>query len=161
MDRLWAPWRRTFLSQRGRRACIFCVAKRSTTDRQHHVIARGGDAFALLNRYPYNNGHLMIAPYRHVGQLERLSSVEWTGMLRLSQQLIRRLRQTLHPHGFNVGLNLGRVGGAGVPGHLHLHIVPRWNGDTNFMPVLGQTKVISQALDELYMLLTIRRRKTR
>ena len=154
LTRLWAPWRSTFLSQRGRRGCVFCIAKRSKSDRRHHVVARGDHAFALLNRYPYNNGHLMIAPYRHVGRLEVLSEEEWAESLRLIKKLMKRLSRAVHPHGFNVGVNLGRVAGAGIPGHLHLHVVPRWNGDTNFMPLLGKTRVISQSLDELYNLLT-------
>lgn len=156
LERLWAPWRTTFLSQqrRGRR-CIFCIAKRARRDHHHHVVARGRWVFVVLNRYPYNNGHLMVVPYRHVGQLEALTAREWTGMLQMSRQLIARLQRTIHPQGFNIGLNLGRVAGAGIPGHLHIHIVPRWNGDTNFMPLLAQTKVISQSLDELYTLLTV------
>ncbi len=156
LSRLWAPWRSTFLAQQGKRRCIFCVAKRSRADRQHHVIARGRRVFALLNRYPYNNGHIMIAPYRHVGRLDGLSRPEWNGMFGLVQQLTAQLERTLHPHGFNLGLNVGRIAGAGIPGHLHLHVVPRWNGDTNFMPIVGQTKVISQSLDELYALLIAR-----
>ena len=152
-NRLWAPWRSSFLSQQGRRRCIFCVAKRSRADRQHHVITRDTHVFALLNRYPYNNGHVMVAPYRHVGRLEVLRPEEWLETLQISQRLITRLTQTIHPDGFNVGMNLGRVAGAGFPGHLHLHIVPRWNGDTNFMPILGGAKVVSQSLDELYRLL--------
>ena len=154
LERLWAPWRSTFLSQRGVRRCIFCAARRSRADRRHHVVARGAAVFALLNRYPYNNGHLMIAPYRHVGTLASLTPEEWVEILRLSRQLTKRLHQALRPHGFNVGLNLGRAAGAGIPGHLHVHLVPRWNGDTNFMPILARTKVISQSLDELYTLLT-------
>ncbi len=153
LDRLWAPWRSAFLSQRRTRQCIFCRAKRSRLDRQHHVIVRDAQVFALLNRYPYNNGHVMVAPYRHIGTLEQVRAQEWTAMWRMSQRVTARLRQTLRPHGFNMGLNLGRSGGAGVPGHLHLHIVPRWNGDTNFMPILGGTKIISQSLEELYHLL--------
>ncbi len=155
-DRLWAPWRSRFLSQPKRRRCIFCTAKRSKQDRRHYVIERGPRVFALLNLYPYNNGHLMIAPYRHVGALERLGVEEWTDMLRVTRRLMKRLKSRLHPHGFNVGLNLGRMAGAGIPGHLHLHLVPRWTGDTNFLPVLGHTKVISQSLDELYALLYVR-----
>ena len=108
----------------------------------------------MLNLYPYNNGHAMVAPRRHVGALERLRAEEWADMLQLLQSLIRRLQAALHPHGFNVGINVGRAAGAGIPGHLHVHVVPRRNGDTNFMPLLGQTKVISQSLDELYRLLT-------
>lgn len=110
--------------------------------------------FALLNRYPYNNGHCLIAPYRHVGSLEALRPVEWHELFRMVQQLVRRLHATLRPHGFNVGLNLGRDAGAGIPGHLHVHLVPRWRGDTNFMPVLSDAKVVSQSLDELYDRLT-------
>ena len=152
--RLWAPWRSAFLAHRGPRRCIFCAATRGRDDRKFRVVARGRLAFALLNRYPYNNGHVMVAPYRHVGRLEALKPEEWLESLRLSQRLITRLTRTIHPAGFNVGMNLGRVAGAGFPGHLHLHIVPRWNGDTNFMPILGGTKVISQSLDALYRLLT-------
>ena len=158
-NRLWAPWRTVYLSRRGSRACIFCAAKRSRHDRQHHVIVRDAHVFALLNRYPYNNGHLMIAPYRHLGTLASLRPAEWIGMLRLSQRLTARLQSALRAQGFNIGLNLGRVAGAGIPGHLHLHIVPRWNGDTNFMPVLADTKIVSQSLDELYGLLSSHRRR--
>ena len=161
LTRLWAPWRSAFLSQRGRRRCIFCAAKRRGNDRALQVVARGRLAFALLNRYPYNNGHVMIAPYRHVGRLEALKPEEWLDTLRLSQQLMTRLKSAIRPDGFNVGMNLGRVSGAGFPGHLHLHVVPRWNGDTNFMPILGGTKVVSQSLDELYRLLTVSRHPTR
>lgn len=103
----------------------------------------------------------MIAPYRHVGRLESLSPEEWAESLRLLQRLLQRLSETLHPHGFNLGLNLGRVAGAGIPGHLHLHLVPRWNADTNFMPVLAKTKIISQSLDELYRVLTTPRKEAR
>lgn len=152
-DRLWAPWRSTYLSVRKRGPCIFCAARRASSDRKHHVVLRGREAFVLLNRYPYNNGHVMIAPYRHIGRLERLRPSEWQELLRLAQRLTARLTATLHPQGFNLGVNLGRVGGAGIPGHLHVHLVPRWNGDTNFMPILANTKVISQALDELWTLL--------
>lgn len=107
----------------------------------------------MLNRYPYNNGHLMVVPYRHVGRLEQITAAEWTDLLAVSQALTRRLRAALRPDGFNLGLNVGRTAGAGFPGHLHLHLVPRWKGDTNFFPILAHTKVISQSLDELYRLL--------
>lgn len=157
MDRLWAPWRSQFVSRRKRPGrCIFCAARRSRADRAHHVIARGQRVFALLNRYPYNNGHLMIAPYRHVADLNHLSAGEWAEMLTIIQRLGTRLRAALRPHGMNLGLNLGRIAGAGIPGHLHLHLVPRWDGDTNFLPIVGGTKVISQSLNELYTLLTAR-----
>lgn len=152
--RLWAPWRSTFISNRKQRRCIFCAAGAARQDRRLHVIARNAEVFALLNRYPYNNGHLMVAPYRHVGRLEALRPAEWIAMFELTRRLIRRLNRTLHPHGLNIGFNLGRASGAGFPGHLHLHVVPRWIGDTNFMPVLADTKIVSQSLDEVYALLT-------
>lgn len=158
--RLWAPWRTVYLSQRGPRACIFCAAVRSRADRQHHVVARGRTVFVILNRYPYNNGHLMIAPYRHIGALAGLRPGEWSELLTMLQRFTRRLRRTLRSQGFNLGLNLGRVAGAGIPGHLHVHVVPRWQGDTNFMPVAAGTKVVSQSLDALYTLLTRPGRRT-
>jgi len=110
--------------------------------------------FALLNRFPYNNGHVMIAPYRHVGTLRDIRTAEWDELLKMLRDVTRRLDRTLRPHGFNLGLNVGRVAGAGIPGHLHVHLVPRWQGDTNFMPVLAGAKVVSQSLDDLYTLLT-------
>jgi ATP adenylyltransferase len=151
---LWAPWRNAYLSQSEARRCIFCVAKRSRADRRHHVVSRGRRVFAILNRYPYTNGHLMIAPYRHVGTLAALRAQEWGELLKMLQRFTQRLGRTLRPHGFNLGLNVGRDAGAGIPGHLHVHLVPRWQGDTNFMPILADTKVVSQSLDELYTLLT-------
>ena len=151
--RLWAPWRGEFLTKEKPRRCIFCAVHRSAEDERHHVVSRGAEVFALLNRYPYNNGHLLIAPYRHVGTLASLNASEWTEILRMCQRLTARLTRALHPHGFNLGVNLGRAAGAGLPGHLHVHVVPRWNGDTNFMPLLANTKVLSQSLEELYALL--------
>ena len=112
----------------------------------------------MLNRYPYTNGHFMIAPYRHVGGLTALTRTEWLETRRLCQRLMARLQRALRPHGFNVGFNVGRVAGAGFPGHIHLHVVPRWTGDTNFMPVLSDTRIISQSLDEVYALLSGARR---
>ena len=153
-DRLWAPWRHALFTGRRARRCIFCAAKRSREDRRTYVIARGKAVFAILNRFPYNTGHLMIAPYRHVSAFEALTSDEWSGMFRLSRTLLKRLRTHLHPQGFNVGMNLGKVAGAGIPGHVHLHIVPRWNGDTNFMPLLAHARVLSQSLDALQRILT-------
>ena len=156
LERLWAPWRSQFLNRRKTGRCIFCAAHASRRDREHHVIARGKQVFALLNRYPYTNGHFMIAPARHIGSLDAIRPSEWAEMLLLIQRLTKRLRRALRPHAWNIGLNLGRVAGAGIPGHVHLHVVPRWNGDTNFMPVLSGTRVVSQSLDELYTLLTRR-----
>ena len=153
LKRLWAPWRNAFLAKPFKGRCIFCAARSTRDARQQLVVMRSTRALVMLNLYPYNNGHVMIAPRRHVGDLEQLTPAEWAEMGRLSQRMMQRLRKLLRPHGFNLGLNQGRVAGAGFPGHLHLHIVPRWNGDTNFMPAIGRTKVISQSLDELYRLL--------
>ena len=156
--RLWAPWRTRYLAMKPERRCIFCLAKTPGHDRRRLVVARGRHTFALLNLYPYNNGHVMVAPSRHIGDLAKLRPAEWAEMLTLSQALLRKLKQALRPHGFNLGMNLGRVGGAGIPGHLHLHLVPRWSGDTNFMPILAGTKVISQSLEDVRRLLTQGRR---
>jgi ATP adenylyltransferase len=158
-DRLWAPWRAAYFSRRPGRACIFCAAARSSQDRRHQVVARAGAAFVLLNRYPYNNGHLMIVPKRHVGSLDALTDAEWGDIRRLAVWSLRRLERVLRPQGFNLGINLGRAAGAGIPGHLHVHLVPRWVGDTNFFPVLGGAKVISQSLAELHRLLAERPRR--
>jgi len=150
LQRLWAPWRSRYLYRRGSRRCIFCRAVKSRRDHHHYVVQRSRYAFALLNLYPYNNGHVMIAPRRHVPDLARLSDAALVDLWRLAQQMQRRLTRALKPHGFNLGVNLGRVGGAGIPGHVHVHLVPRWIGDTNFMPILGDTKVIAESLEELY-----------
>ena len=176
LQRLWAPWRNAYFTRTQPRGCFLCSAARSTSSldfardaarrsatatRAHRVVARGRWAFALPNLYPYNTGHMLIAPSRHVGTLEALTPQEWTDLLVLLRQLMKRLRATLHPQGFNIGLNLGKVAGAGFPGHLHLHLVPRWQGDTNFMPIVADTKVISQSLDALARLLTPSQRWSR
>ncbi|MFH0766195.1 MAG: HIT domain-containing protein, partial [Calditrichota bacterium] len=122
----------------------------SSDDRAKLVIFRSARAFAVMNLYPYNNGHLLVAPHLHAGSLNELSREERNALFELTHRAVRWLEQVYHPHGFNIGLNLGLVAGAGLPGHLHVHIVPRWNGDTNFMPVLGETKVISEDLWDSY-----------
>ncbi len=157
-SRLWAPWRAGYLSGIRRssttsKRCLFCRHRRETADAKDHLLSRGRLAFSLLNRYPYNNGHLMVAPYRHVGQLARLTPQEWAEILELANDAIARLDRVMKPDGYNVGINIGRVAGAGIPGHLHLHVVPRWSGDTNFMPTLAGAKVISQSLDAAHRLL--------
>ena len=133
---------------------MLCVAHTAGDDRKHHVIARGRDVFALLNLYPYSNGHLLLAPYRHIARFEEIAAAEWEELLRMVQRLVVQMKTLLRAQGFNLGVNLGRVAGAGIPGHLHVHLVPRWQGDSNYMPVVGRTRVISQSLDELYRLLT-------
>ncbi len=151
-DQLWAPWRSPYITgmPRGRRRCIFCAAKASRDDESAQVVYRGRRVFSLLNRYPYNNGHLMVACYRHIGTLTRLQPAEASELWQVTTRMVELLSSVLQPDGFNLGLNLGRVAGAGIPGHLHLHIVPRWNGDTNFMPVAAATKVIPESLEALY-----------
>jgi len=131
-------------------ACFLCAARDAQDDRKALVFARRPLAFAVLNRFPYNNGHTLIVPSAHKGQMEDLTDEEMVETLRLARDVMALFRQVLRPDGFNLGLNFGRVAGAGLPEHLHLHLVPRWNGDTNFMPVLADTKVIPQSLQDLY-----------
>jgi ATP adenylyltransferase len=130
--------------------CFFCEALAKREDETTFVLARGGQAFVILNTYPYNPGHLMVATNRHAGELEELTPEEMADAGALLQRSVHALRESSSPDGFNVGMNLGRVAGAGIPGHLHWHVVPRWNGDTNFMPVVGETKVMPELLAETY-----------
>jgi ATP adenylyltransferase len=146
MDRLWAPWRRKFIYQTKPKGCIFCEKPRGRSDAKSLILDRGERVFSMLNLYPYNNGHLMVAPYRHLRSLELFDDETMSELWRLAKSVIRRLNKVVRPHGYNVGFNIGHTAGAGFVGHAHLHIVPRWNGDTNFMPVLGGTKVISESL---------------
>ena len=136
--------------------CIFCDLPASGDDDAAHILARTELAYVILNTFPYNPGHLLIAPFRHTGDLENLEEPELRDIDRLLQRSVTVLRDEMDPHGFNVGMNLGRVAGAGVPGHLHWHLVPRWNGDTNFMPVVGQTRVLPELLDETHRKLSPR-----
>ena len=144
-ERLWAPWRLEYV-QGGADApdCIFCARAASAGDEAGLVVHRGERAFVLMNLYPYSNGHLMIAPYRHVAEPGGLDEDERRELWALLDRALAALRAVATPDGFNAGLNLGRVAGAGVEGHLHLHVVPRWNGDTNFMPVLADVKVMPE-----------------
>lgn len=154
LDRVWAPWRRRYQTAPKPRGCVFCRALRSRQDRRHLVVQRGRHAFVMLNLYPYTNGHLLITPNRHVGRLERLTDAERVELWRLAGEFTGRLDRALKPHGYNLGVNLGRAAGAGVLGHLHLHLVPRWTGDTNFITPVGNLRVISDSLDAVYRLLT-------
>ena len=152
MNRLYAPWRTEYINQGETAGCFLCLPARMTPAAQQRalILQRGRDAFVIVNRYPYNNGHLMIVPNRHVGNIEELTAAEYSELFATLQQAVGILRRVLHPDGFNVGMNLGRVAGAGLAEHIHIHVVPRWNGDTNFMPVFGQTKVISEAFQKTY-----------
>lgn len=155
MDRLWAGWRMAYIkratSKRGKREpCLFCSKARSRPSARNLVLAAGARAVVMLNLYPYNVGHVMVAPRRHVrsfGQLTEEEAVELNAWLARTE---RALHRVYRPHGYNVGLNLGRAAGAGVLGHLHWHVVPRWNGDTNYMPVTGGTKVLPESLNQTY-----------
>ena len=169
MDRLWAPWRKAYIRPKVRsKGCLFCRLVAAKRDAAYYILKRSRFSFAVLNLFPYNNGHLMIVPKRHAAAISNLSDEEKLDWLRLYDEVVNALRRSLKPHGLNVGINLGRVSGAGVPGHLHLHVVPRWRGDSNFMPVLADTKVISESLDSVYRDLSralkvsrVRRKKTR
>jgi ATP adenylyltransferase len=157
MEHLWAPWRLSYVSASpppsAAAGCFICSGLAANEDRQNLIVLRTPLSAALLNRYPYNNGHLLIAPRAHKGQLADLDPEEMLDTLEAVRRLQASLDRLIHPDGYNIGLNLGKIAGAGLPGHLHWHLVPRWNGDTNFMPVLAGTKVIPQALDCLFDLL--------
>ncbi len=130
--------------------CIFCEKPAQNKDEENYIFHRGKHCFALLNLFPYNSGHFMVAPYRHVANLEDLTEEETLELWKIVSIGIKILRETMNPHGFNVGINIGRTAGAGYEGHIHVHVVPRWNGDTNFMPVLADTKVIPEHLAVTY-----------
>ena len=164
-EQIWAPWRLSYIRgdqdaaksipqtkvlPGGEPSCFFCQDAAEGDDRQRLVVCRGQYSITMLNRYPYNNGHLLVAPRRHTARLDALEPCEQLDVTQTVGQMIRLLEKVLKPEGFNVGLNLGRVAGAGVPGHLHWHIVPRWSGDTNFMPVTAGIRVIPQSLDALW-----------
>jgi ATP adenylyltransferase len=153
LDKLWAPWREKFILCQKEPGCFFCKTAKEKKDEKNLILLRGSKSFVILNRYPYNNGHLMVAPYRHVGKLESLNEEELPELLKLSQLCVKIIKAGLRPHGLNLGMNLGKVSGAGVADHLHLHIVPRWTGDTNFMPILAETKLVSVGLKQTYKLL--------
>jgi ATP adenylyltransferase len=130
--------------------CLFCEKPKEGDDEKALIVARSELSFAMLNRYPYNSGHLMVAPFRHVGELEAVEDDESLDMQRLMQRCVKALNEAMQPDGFNTGMNLGVVAGAGIPDHLHWHVVPRWNGDTNFMPVVGETKVLPELIAASY-----------
>ncbi|MDD5437007.1 MAG: HIT domain-containing protein [Candidatus Omnitrophica bacterium] len=152
MDKLWAPWRSKYIYLRTNKKCIFCGNKDSKS-KTKHILRRSKYSFSMLNLYPYNNGHVMVAPYRHVKLLELLSAAELADLMKLVIRTKTDLDKKLKPHGYNIGINIGRVAGAGFAGHLHIHVVPRWAGDVNFMPIIGSTKVVSESLEAMHKLL--------
>jgi len=151
MSHLWTPWRMAYLRGAEPRpeGCLFC-AKPGEEDVVAHIVQRGRLCYVILNRFPYNNGHLMVVPYTHVANIEDLDAETAAELLALTQLSVRVLRQAYQPQGFNLGMNIGEVAGAGVAGHVHLHVVPRWGGDTNYMTIVGQTRVIAEWLDQTY-----------
>jgi ATP adenylyltransferase len=150
-ERLWTPWRMAYIRQAGRdEGCVFCDLPVAGDDPANHILGRGGLVYALLNSFPYNPGHLMVVPFRHVGEYGDLTPEELSEIMAMTGKAIAALQAESEPHGFNLGMNLGRVSGAGIADHLHLHLVPRWGGDTNFMPIVAQTKVLPELLDETY-----------
>lgn len=157
MQRLWAPWRVGYITKvinKQHKGCVFCRIAKDQKDSKNFIFLRGNFCFVVLNTFPYGNGHCLILPKRHVGDIDRLTDDEIKEMMELLIRAKDLLQKTINPQGYNVGLNLGRIAGAGIPKHLHMHVVPRWSGDHNFMPVISGTKVISQSLKAIYQLLT-------
>ena len=153
MDKLWAPWRVkyiTLLRDGSKKTCIFCRMRKEKKDKENYILVRTKYSFSVLNIYPYNNGHLLIVPLRHVNDLVKLTTEEREDLMALLSSMKILVDKILKPGGYNIGINLGKIAGAGFPGHLHIHLVPRWRGDVNFMPVVGNTKVISQSLRTLF-----------
>jgi ATP adenylyltransferase len=152
-QRIWAPWRLAYVKDASKdveEGCIFCVKPAAEDDRANLIVHRGEHCFVILNLFPYTNGHLMIAPYAHLPSLAEIPVETTAEMMALAQRAIGVLDDVYAPHGYNVGFNQGRVAGAGVEHHIHMHVVPRWGGDTNFMPVLADTRVMPQTLDQSY-----------
>ena len=150
MQQLWAPWRISYIKKQKEKGCIFCSKQKSTNDKNSLVLYRGLHSFLLMNLYPYNNAHLLISPYKHVDCTDQLDIESLNEIIWLANQSMIIMKNNLNAEGFNFGANIGKAGGAGIAEHIHFHIVPRWNGDRNFMPVIGETKVQIQGLQETY-----------
>jgi ATP adenylyltransferase len=151
MDHLWAPWRSTYVKEkRDPQACIFCVAAAGAADQENLIVYRGKLSFVILNRYPYTSGHLMIAPYEHVARLSQADEASVEEMMRIARRAENILETVYRADGLNIGMNLGEAAGAGIQQHIHLHILPRWVGDANFMTSVGATRVLPEALEETY-----------
>lgn len=153
MDRIWAPWRGDYLNKSPEKQCFLCRILQENRDRDNYVLSRGEKSFVLLNLYPYNTGHLMIAPLRHTASLSSLTTEEREEIFNFIKASEEGLTKYMKCEGINIGLNLGKVAGAGLLDHIHIHMVPRWSGDTNFMPVVFETKVLSQYLSQVYNIL--------
>ena len=151
--RIWAPWRLAYVSDASKdneEECIFCAKPREDDDEANLIVHRGERCFVILNLFPYTNGHLMIAPYEHLARLQDLTPETTAEIMSLAQRAMAGLERNYKPHGYNVGFNQGRVAGAGFEHHIHMHVVPRWGGDTNFMPVIADTKVMPETLEQSY-----------
>jgi ATP adenylyltransferase len=153
-ERLWAPWRLEYIRGPKDEECIFCRAAQSDDDEGNYVVHRGEHAFVILNAYPYNNGHVMVAPYAHEPTIEPLDEPTLLEIMLLTRRSMAALRSAYGPEGFNIGINQGKVAGAGIEEHVHAHVVPRWGGDTNFMPVIADTRVLPQSLADSWKELT-------
>ena len=150
-QRIWAPWRLRYVKNAKKSdECVFCAKPDAGDDRANLIVHRGERCFVILNLFPYTNGHLMVAPFEHLGRIQDLPAETVAEMMGLAQAAMGQLEEVYSPHGFNVGFNQGRVAGAGFEHHIHLHVVPRWGGDTNFMPVIADTKVMPQTLEQSY-----------
>jgi len=152
MKILWTPWRMEFIMGEKPEGCLFCTKKQEPEkkDRENYILHRGATCYILLNLFPYTNGHMMIVPYQHVASLEQLDDKSLYEMMALTRASVAALNKAISPAGFNIGLNLGKAAGAGIADHLHIHVVPRWAGDVNFLSVLGETRLIPEALDDTY-----------
>jgi ATP adenylyltransferase len=151
MDYLFTPWRYAYITGADRAPeCVFCAALQQPDDGKTGIVHRGRSCFVILNSYPYTSGHVMVVPYRHTDQLQKLESTAAQEMMELAQKLEGILRELYHPDGLNMGINLGKAAGAGVAGHVHLHVLPRWVADANFMSVVGETRVLPEALETTY-----------
>lgn len=152
---LWAPWRMEYIKNSSTESgCVFCGHIEYNDDAKHHIFLRRESCFAMLNRYPYTNGHILAVPNKHTSDLEDLEDNELLDLMKLCESSVKLLKETMSPDGFNIGLNLGLSAGAGIADHLHFHIVPRWQGDTNFTTVVSQTRVVPQSLEEVYSIFT-------
>jgi ATP adenylyltransferase len=150
MERIWAPWRVQYIRGQNQNGCIFCDLPKENQDAKNFILYRGPKNFVIMNAFPYNPGHLMIVPNRHVGKIEDMTPEERNDHYETVSRAVGILREACKTDNFNVGMNLGKVAGAGVADHIHTHIVPRWNGDNNFMPVIGETRVISESMADIY-----------
>jgi len=150
MEHIWAPWRIEYIKMEKPAGCILCDKPGQNSDAENYILYRGNKNFVIMNSYPYNPGHIMVAPYRHVASLDELTDSELHEHIEIVRRSTKILREVFNPGGFNIGINLGRVAGVGIDEHVHTHVVPRWQGDTNFMPVISGARVVPEALAETY-----------